>query len=168
VRARLTDGGTPAIAHKAVEPDVPQGLRVLVAEDHPVNQRIVTAFLAIDQHEVTVAANGEEALNAVRQQVFDLVLMDVQMPVMDGLAATRAIRELGGWNGRMPIIALTANAMAGDVAASLSAGMDAHLSKPVDLVKLRKAISEAVADKGRAPEDDASAPAVAAATASKS
>ncbi len=114
--------------------------RVLLAEDNIVNQRLVQRILEKEGHYVIVVGNGQEALEALRQQTFDLVLMDVQMPGMDGFEATSAIREGEALTKtHLPIIALTAHAMKGDRDRCLAAGMDAYLSKPVraaDLLNL--------------------------------
>jgi CheY-like chemotaxis protein len=106
--------------------------RILVAEDNPINQTVATRLLESRGHQVTVAANGREALAALQQDSFDLVLMDLQMPEMDGFEATAIIRrgETGG--GRhLPIFALTAHAMKGDEERCRSAGMDGYLPKPI-------------------------------------
>ena len=105
--------------------------RILVAEDLPMNQTIIEALLRSAGHDVTLVNNGREALDAVRKDNFDLVFMDMSMPVMDGLAATRAIRELEGRGQKVPIIALTANAMSDEIMACRAAGMNDYLSKPV-------------------------------------
>ncbi|HEV2500471.1 MAG TPA: PAS domain-containing protein [Terriglobia bacterium] len=108
------------------------GLRILLAEDNKVNQTLATRLLAKHGHNVTVANNGREALAWIEKQPFDLVLMDVQMPDMDGLEATAAIRtkeKTAG--GHLPIIAMTAHAMKGDCEACLQGGMDGYVSKPV-------------------------------------
>jgi PAS domain S-box-containing protein len=119
--------------------------RVLVAEDHDVNQMLITAMLEQLGWDVAIAANGLEAValaEAARaaHPPYRIVLMDVQMPVMDGLEATRRMRALGMSAHELPIIALTANAYADDVAACLTAGMQGHLSKPVTLAGLRAAL----------------------------
>ena len=106
--------------------------KILVAEDNAVNQLLVVTLLQDAGYVVDVAEDGAQALAAVRRQAYDLVLMDAQMPNMDGLQATRAIRNLADGKGRMPIIALTANAMAGDREHYIAAGMDDYLSKPLD------------------------------------
>jgi len=111
--------------------------RLLLAEDNPTNQIIATAMLENFGCDVEVAANGKEALDAVNRKSFDLVFMDCQMPEMDGLEATKAVRELGREAGQLPIIALTAHAMDGDREACLAAGMNDYLSKPFKPDQLR-------------------------------
>jgi len=108
-------------------------LSILVAEDNAVNRMLVTALLAKRGHTVRTVVNGREAVAAVKEQKFDLVLMDVQMPEMDGLEATAAIREREAAVGdHVLIIALTAHAMKGDREICLAAGMDEYLSKPIN------------------------------------
>jgi two-component system, sensor histidine kinase and response regulator len=109
-----------------------ESLRVLLAEDNAVNRMVATRMLEKRGHQVVVTLNGKEALAALQKDTYDLVLMDVQMPEMDGLEATRTIRglELGtGFHQR--IIALTAHAMVGDRERCLEAGMDGYLTKPL-------------------------------------
>ncbi len=108
-------------------------LDVLVVEDSPVNQLVVSLMLQKMVRKVRLAANGLEALAEVDEQQPDLILMDMRMPLMDGLEATRRLRELGY---TMPIIALTANAMAEDKACCLEQGMDDFLAKPITLSRL--------------------------------
>ena len=106
--------------------------RILLAEDNAVNQRVAVALLEAWGHSVHVASNGEEALESLRAAEFDLVLMDVQMPVLDGLEATRRLRaEEAATGRRMPVVALTANAMTGDRENCLAAGMDEQVTKPI-------------------------------------
>ncbi|MBF0097086.1 MAG: PAS domain S-box protein [Magnetococcales bacterium] len=106
------------------------GKRILLTEDNPVNQQVAIDLLEMVGLQVTVAGNGLEAVEAVRKQSFDAILMDVQMPVLDGYDATRRLRsELGV---TVPIIAMTANAMVGDREKSLQSGMNDHVSKPID------------------------------------
>jgi CheY-like chemotaxis protein len=107
-------------------------LQVLVAEDNVINQKVITAVLAGLGHYCTVVSNGAEALDAVKARRFDVVLMDIQMPKMDGMSATNAIRALGEPWANTPIVALTANAMAGDRERYLDAGFDEYVAKPVD------------------------------------
>jgi CheY-like chemotaxis protein len=106
------------------------GLRILLAEDNEVNRRIATRILEKAGHQVEVVNDGAEAVTAYRRGSFDLIVMDVQMPVMDGLQATAEIRRLEPAGRRIPIVALTANAMAGDRGRCLQAGMDGYVSKP--------------------------------------
>jgi two-component system, sensor histidine kinase and response regulator len=114
--------------------------RVLLVEDNAVNQKVAMRFLERLGCKVTVAANGEEGVHAYQHGNFDIVLMDLQMPVMDGLAATRQIRLLEDGSRRIPIIALTANAMAGQLERCLAAGMDAFLTKPLEIARLRETL----------------------------
>ncbi len=122
---------TPARPAPPLPPRRP--LKVLVAEDNIVNQRVAVGLLTKRGHVTVVAADGRDALEAVGRETFDVVLMDVQMPEMDGLEATAAIRRGEADTGRhLRIIAMTAHAMAGDRDRCLSAGMDGYLSKPID------------------------------------
>ncbi|MDR2528125.1 MAG: response regulator [Synergistaceae bacterium] len=114
------------------EPDVIlQGMKVLLAEDNEINQMVAMGVLSDMGVEVTVAANGVEALSALEQEAYDLVLMDIQMPEMDGLTATTRIRENPKYKD-LPVIALTAHALPEDREASLKSGMNDHLTKPID------------------------------------
>jgi CheY-like chemotaxis protein len=106
--------------------------KILLAEDSRLIQKVMTGFLENWGHQVTVAENGRVALECRRSGDFDLILMDVEMPEMDGLAATAAIRAHEGEGQRIPIIALTAEARAEDRARCLAAGMDDYLAKPAD------------------------------------
>ncbi len=108
-----------------------RGARVLLVDDHPVNRELGHALLVLAGHEVVTAEGGTEAVALVRDEAFDLILMDVHMPDMDGLAATRAIRAMGGHRGATPILALSADAMPEQVARCLAAGMDGHVAKPI-------------------------------------
>jgi CheY-like chemotaxis protein len=106
--------------------------RILLAEDNLVNQRLAVKLLEKQGHSVRVANNGREAVDTLAKEAFDLVLMDVQMPVMSGLQAAALIREREKETGEhIRIIALTANAMSGDREKCLAAGMDGYLSKPI-------------------------------------
>jgi CheY-like chemotaxis protein len=117
--------------------------RILLAEDGVVNQKVAIDLLTKRGHQVTLANNGKEALAALENQDFDLVLMDIQMPVMDGYAATAAIRQREALSRRhLPIIAMTAHAMAGDRERCLKAGMDAYVAKPFRPHELFRAVEE--------------------------
>ena len=116
-------------------------LRILLAEDNPVNQRVALHVLKKAGHAPLAVGNGREALAALEREAFDLVLMDVQMPEMDGFEATRAIREQEIQTGRhLPIVAMTAHAMKGDRERCLDAGMDEYVSKPIQKGDLFRAI----------------------------
>jgi signal transduction histidine kinase/DNA-binding response OmpR family regulator len=114
------------------------GLRILLAEDNAVNQKVARRILEKQDHSVTVAATGREALLAFEHQIFDLILMDIQMPEMDGFAATAAIRQREREGQHIPIIALTAHAMTGDRERCLTAGMDGYVSKPIRMDELTR------------------------------
>lgn len=122
---------------------VPQ--RILLAEDGAVNQRVAVLMLESRGHEVTVANNGREAVERFKSGAFDLILMDVQMPEMDGLEATRTIRGLETDGDHIPIVAMTAHAMSGDRERCLEAGMDDYLSKPIQARLLYTAVEGAQA-----------------------
>jgi PAS domain S-box-containing protein len=135
----LTDGTPDGTA----VPEPAAGLRVLLAEDNPVNQRVASRLLEKQGHAVVIAANGKEALDRLAHERFDLVLMDVQMPEMDGLEAVTTLRQREAGTGRrLPVIALTAHAMRGDRERCLQAGMDAYLAKPIDAQELRSVIAQ--------------------------
>ncbi len=125
-------------------------LRILVAEDIAVNRKIVEALLSPLGAAIAFAGNGSEALGVLQTQVFDLVLMDIQMPVMDGVEATRRLRASDGPNTRIPVIALTANVMEDQCEAYSAAGMDAWLPKPIDPQHLLRVIAAAVEPAGAA------------------
>ena len=125
--------------------DMVGGLRILVAEDNDVNQLVIIAMLEQLGHSCVLARDGLEAVAKVQASSFDLVLMDIQMPNLDGLSATRQIRALPGAAADIPIIALTANAMVEDRETYLEAGMDDHVSKPIETKELVQAIARALA-----------------------
>ena len=135
-----TIAGRPAPAPAAAPRTKPSAaaaaLHILLAEDNIVNQRVAVRILEKQGHSVTVASNGVEALQALRDQEFDVVLMDVQMPEMSGFEATQKIREKERGSAHLPIIAMTAHAMTGDRERCLGAGMDDYLSKPVRAAQL--------------------------------
>ncbi|MGA5560919.1 response regulator [Streptomyces platensis] len=132
----------------------PQGtLRILVAEDHAVNQRLAILLLDKLGYRADVASTGLEALAALERQPYDVILMDVQMPEMDGLEATQRIRLRWPGEGRPYIVAVTANAMEGDREPCIEAGMDDYLTKPINLKELGKALARCVR-RGERPRGD--------------
>jgi len=150
--AREVQSPRPALAPAMLPADVPaHRLRILLAEDNVVNQRVAMTLLQKHGHEVTIAVNGREALDALERQPFDVVLMDVQMPELNGLEATAKIRAReAGTQQHVPIIAMTAHTMKGDREMCLNAGMDGYLSKPLDRKRLIEAV-EAVAPRDGGP-----------------
>jgi signal transduction histidine kinase/CheY-like chemotaxis protein len=142
--------------HDAREPGT--SLRILLAEDNAVNQRLASRLLEKRGHSVVVAGNGREALDALEKGSFDLMFMDVQMPVMDGFEATEAIRKKEGAGGvRLPIVALTAHAMKGNREKCLAGGMDGYLSKPIRPQELDEILNSYLARRAQAPETQESA-----------
>jgi signal transduction histidine kinase/CheY-like chemotaxis protein len=134
----------------APEPDAPRELRVLAAEDNDINQLVLQTLLAQAGVNPTLVENGRQALEAWEAQHWDIVLMDIQMPVMDGVAATCAIRERERMTGRprTPILAVTANAMTHQVAEYEAAGMDGMVPKPIDVARLFHAMEQALEPAG--------------------
>ncbi len=119
---------------RSIPAEAPGVLRILLAEDNLVNQRLVEKILAKKGHQVVVVGNGRDAVGAVENESFDLILMDLQMPQMDGLQATAVIRQMKvDGKSNIPIVAMTAHAMSGDRERCLASGMDGYLSKPVDV-----------------------------------
>jgi CheY-like chemotaxis protein len=116
-------------------------LSVLVVEDHPVNRMILDAWMNSAGHVSVSAENGEIAVAMAAKDRFDLIIMDVNMPVMDGLTATRTIRAGGGLNGETPIVVLSASARTEDHEAGLDAGADAYLNKPIDFAALSQVMN---------------------------
>jgi len=149
--AAATAPGAAAAAPLTIVPKSGRGKRILLAEDVLINQIIAIEMLKTAGYLVDVADNGIEAVDAVEHQPYDLVLMDVHMPSMDGLGATRKIRELGPPRGRIPIVALTADAVAGVREQYLAAGMDDFLSKPFNRSELLAVVERWVADAAAAP-----------------
>ncbi|HEY2145619.1 MAG TPA: PAS domain-containing protein, partial [Steroidobacteraceae bacterium] len=146
----------PAVRSANRAPPTFRGNKILLVEDNPVNQRVAQRTLQNLAAEVTIANNGAEALERIAASSFDAVLMDCQMPVMDGFTATRRIRESEGLRGtkRLPIIALTANVMSEDREKCLAAGMDAHLGKPIEPAQVIEALSRFLKGKEAAPAID--------------
>ncbi len=142
----------PPSAHRKLKTST-RRLGILLAEDNAVNRKLATALLEKMGHTVSVAENGREVLAACEERKFQLILMDIQMPVMDGLKATSAIREREKGTGEhLPIIAMTAHAMKGDRERCLDAGMDGYVSKPIDPNELFATIEEVAGAMGRSQE----------------
>ncbi|MGZ9114851.1 MAG: response regulator, partial [Brevundimonas sp.] len=118
--------------------------RVLVVDDHPVNREVARIMLEAFGCEVVEVCNGQEAIDAVAGQPFDLVLMDVRMPHMDGLEATRRIRALPGPESGLAVVAMTADAMPEDVIRCLASGMNAHMAKPINQAGLLAVVNRAL------------------------
>ncbi|WP_420471053.1 ATP-binding protein [Brevundimonas sp. FT23042] len=133
----------PETAAEAIVAEVEGGqlLKVLVVEDHPVNRMILEAWMSSAGHTSATAENGEIAIAAADEQPFDLIIMDVNMPVMDGLTATRAIRAGDGPNRETPVVVLSASARTEDHQAGLDAGADAYLNKPIDFAALAQVMN---------------------------
>lgn len=135
---------TAAVA-PAKDPERTSAARVLLVDDHPMNRELGHALLTLAGFEVATAEDGAQAVEAAAAGGFDAILMDVHMPRMDGLAATRAIRALGGAVAGVPIIALTADVRTDQVAHCREAGMDDYVAKPIHREELIAAVSRAVA-----------------------
>ena len=161
--AQLTATGDSALQAPAKPYPQPESLpargqeplRILIAEDNPVNSRLATLLVEKQGHRAVTVATGREALKALEQERFDLVLMDLQMPEMDGFEATRIIRERErGTQRHLPIIAMTAHAMSGDRERCLAAGMDNYISKPVDRNLLFAAIESVATGQQAEPRQE--------------
>jgi CheY-like chemotaxis protein len=159
--ARETGVESSASDGPAETVEVPEGLRILLVEDNVVNQKVAQQVLTkrLGAH-VQLAGNGVEALAVLRRDDFDIVLMDCQMPEMDGFEATRRIREdtNGVRNPTVPIIAMTARAMQGDREECLMAGMDDYIAKPIHAEALLAVLGRNLADVPRAKDSTPSAP----------
>ncbi|MFN3583649.1 ATP-binding protein [Phenylobacterium sp.] len=156
--------GEPTTGTASGAPQAPDDgdLRLLAAEDNPTNQQVLSAVLGSLGIDVDIVPDGKEAVEAWSRGGYDLILMDIQMPVMDGIAAAREIRraEMAQGRRRTPIVALTANALTHQVEEYLAAGMDAHVAKPIEIAKLYDAISGALtaaATRGTAARADTAA-----------
>jgi CheY-like chemotaxis protein len=158
----LTPGMAAAVPQRPQQPEMPRTCRplhVLLAEDNLVNQKLAVRLLEKAGHTVAVTGNGREALDAIAHTNFDLVLMDVQMPVMGGFEATALLRERERGTGRhLPVVATTAHAMKGDREQCMAAGMDAYLAKPIQADELFSVLAELfppTAAKTAEPQDSA-------------
>ncbi len=147
-RSPRKDAGPPARSRTPVPASMPaprRGLRVLVAEDHPVNSLLIARLLKRQGHHVVLVRNGREAVEQFTAAVFDAVLMDLVMPEMDGLAATRAIRAMEAGSGRRtPVIAVTAEPLDLVQAACAAAGLDACMAKPLEPAAVVEALMSLV------------------------
>jgi two-component system, sensor histidine kinase and response regulator len=147
---RLGRGGSPPTSRR--------GARVLAVEDHEINRQVIIELLEKAGIHVTVACNGAEACSILERETFDMVLMDIQMPVMDGLTAARKIRTMRRRGLKeMPIMAMTAHAMSGDREKSLEAGMNDHITKPIDTGELFAAIERWIPAKAGVEEEQEAA-----------
>ena len=136
-RSQHAEAPAVAKASRIIKDQSGPGLRILLTEDNVVNQQVARGILEKARHIVVVAGNGKETLRLLEKQPFDLILMDVQMPEMDGFEATAAIREKEKRTGEhMPIIAMTAYAMTGDRERCIAAGMDSYITKPINAPEL--------------------------------
>jgi CheY-like chemotaxis protein len=135
------DGTGPITAHSLSERR-PASLRILLADDNPLNCRLAVLMLEKAGHAIDVVEDGGAAIEAVRAKDYDLVLMDVQMPEVDGLEATRRIRALPIARAGVPVIAITANAMAGDDRRCIAAGMNDYITKPIDRARLLSTVDK--------------------------
>jgi CheY-like chemotaxis protein/HPt (histidine-containing phosphotransfer) domain-containing protein len=152
---RLLLSDEPVISEKMPfggEASAPAAMRVLLVEDHQINQKLATVLIERNGHVVTVANNGQEALDQLAQQSFDLVLMDMMMPVMDGLEASLRIRA-SEQGTRLPVVAMTANAMQSDRDRCVAAGMDDFISKPIEFSELRRVLERFAPRVTQAPHD---------------
>jgi signal transduction histidine kinase/DNA-binding NarL/FixJ family response regulator/PAS domain-containing protein len=155
--AKLTTGDPEAVERERLDALTPPPeitpMNVLLADDNPLNRELATTLLSEQGHRVLAVKNGIEALNALREAPFDLVLMDVQMPIMDGVSATRAIRDpnSGVINPGIPIVALTAHALKGDRERFLDAGMDDYIAKPIKMRDFYQTIARAVDGRPHTP-----------------
>jgi len=143
VRPETSAAGAPRPRTSPGDAAPARRLKILLAEDNCVNQMLAVRLLEKSGHSVSVAANGKDAVSLFERYNYDAVLMDVQMPEMDGLEATRQIRRVESESGsrrHTPVIALTAHAMSGDEESCIEAGMDSYLSKPLDPGMLSEAL----------------------------
>jgi len=150
----LAHGAAAAAAEAPAPAEEIEGrsVRLLAAEDNPVNQKVLQAIVEPMDVELDIVADGRAAVEAWRSDAYDLILMDIQMPIMDGIAAAKAIRaaEAAEDRPRTPILALTANAMVHQIEEYLAAGMDGHVSKPIEIAKLYDALNRALAGESHA------------------
>jgi CheY-like chemotaxis protein len=144
---------------QAATPKRPGGLRVLAAEDHAVNRMVLESLLEPRGVALTLVPDGAQAVEAYENGEFDLILMDIQMPVMSGIEATRAIRAIEAQSGRVPvpILAVTANVLSHQREAYVAVGIDGCVAKPIGAARLHQAIDDALAASARGAETKAAA-----------
>jgi CheY-like chemotaxis protein len=161
-RAGLAVGPTPLVTRHSINQAGQWGVaepKILLVEDNPINQRVALKLLQKLGLKADVASSGRKALDALDKQQYDLILMDCQMPEMDGYAATGEIRKREGDSRHTPICAITANALAGDRDKCLAAGMDDYVSKPISLPDLQAALERLLKEQAASqPESVASHP----------
>ncbi|MNF42277.1 Autoinducer 1 sensor kinase/phosphatase LuxN [compost metagenome] len=151
-RGNASSFSAPYIAPAALPVDLPSDFRILVAEDNSISTKVIRGMLGKLNLEPDTACNGEEALQAMKAQHYDLVLMDCEMPVLDGFSATQQLRawELGNHRPRTPVVALTAHILNEHKERARLAGMDGHMAKPIELSQLRELIEHWVAVRDQA------------------
>jgi len=146
----IQEGEATTVVTRHTVCDLQQRIKILLAEDNRVNQALAVNLLKTKGHQVILAVNGEEAVSAYQREDFDLILMDVQMPVMDGFEATRIIRNMSKKGATIPIIAMTAHAMKGDQEKCLEAGMDAYVPKPINPATFFETVDRVLGDDQKA------------------
>jgi CheY-like chemotaxis protein len=140
----LPTGDLATLSKPVPDMSLPSGKHVLLVDDNATNRDVIASFLRVAGHDVTMAKNGKEAVQLAQDRTFDLVLMDVRMPEMDGLEATRRIRILPAGHGSAPVIALTAYTSEDQVTQCEDVGMTGHIAKPVDYSTLMRAVTHAM------------------------
>lgn len=147
IQLPLADGAPSDSSNApAIKPEISRRLRILLVEDNPANQKLATYVLTERGHEIDLAGDGREAIRMARLSEYDVIVIDVQMPGMDGFETTAAIRRLQVGSRRVPIIAMTAHAMKGDRERCLKAGMDGYLAKPVDAREMIALVEDLAGD----------------------
>tara|TARA_R110002051_G_C8339165_1_gene438073 strand:- start:25 stop:516 length:492 start_codon:yes stop_codon:yes gene_type:complete len=134
----ITNKSVSSFVQKSMTPPPLRGKKILIAEDNEINQIVIQSMLEGTNASLTIVDNGKQAVEAAKEKDFDLILMDIQMPEMDGV---EAMKNIINFNKHIPIIALTANVMIDDVADYLSQGFDAHIAKPIDIATLYGVLS---------------------------
>ncbi len=143
----------PELLRTEAVPRTGKTANILLVEDLAINQELACAILRRAGHEVDIANDGGEALAAVQNRIYDLVLMDIQMPKVDGITATKRIRQLPGSQGQVPIVAMTANVLPEQVKECWRVGMNGHIAKPIKQAELHRTIERVLAEQGQAVSD---------------